>query len=42
MAISVLVCDDLASVQRMMRRLLERDGLIVSGVASDAEDVLLR
>lgn len=42
MSISVLVCDDLASVQSMMRRLLERDGLTVSGVASDAQEVLER
>lgn len=42
MTISVLVCDDLASVQSMMRRLLERDGLEVSGVASDASEVLER
>jgi len=42
MSISVLVCDDLASVQSMMRRLLERDGLTVSGVASHAQEALQR
>ncbi|MDB4899473.1 MAG: response regulator receiver protein [Gemmatimonadetes bacterium] len=42
MSISVLVCDDLASVQSMMRRLLERDGLTVAGVASTADEVLQR
>ncbi|MDB4879464.1 MAG: cheY44H [Gemmatimonadetes bacterium] len=42
MPISVLVCDDLASVQSMMRRLLEREGLVVSGVASSAEEVMQR
>lgn len=42
MSISVLVCDDLASVQSMLRRMLERDGLVVSGVASSAAEVLER
>ena len=42
MSISVLVCDDLPSVQGMLRRMLERDGLIVSGVASSADEVLVR
>jgi two-component system, chemotaxis family, chemotaxis protein CheY len=42
MSISVLVCDDLPAVQSMMRRLLERDGLVVCGVASHAEEVLVR
>ena len=42
MPISVLVCDDLASVQGMLRRMLERGGLTVSGVASTADEVLER
>ena len=42
MSISVLICDDLASVQGMMRRMLERDGLVAAGVAASAEEVLLR
>jgi two-component system chemotaxis response regulator CheY len=42
MPISVLVCDDLASVQSMLRRMLERDGLVVSGTASAADEVLAR
>lgn len=42
MPISVLVCDDLPSVQGMLRRMLERDGLTVSGVASTADEVLER
>jgi len=42
MTISVLICDDLPAVQSMLRRLLERDGLIVAGVASSADEVLVR
>ena len=42
MPISVLICDDLASVQGMMRRMLERDGLVAAGVAGSAEEVLTR
>ena len=42
MTISVLICDDLASVQAMMRRMLERDGLIAAGVAGTADEVLAR
>jgi two-component system chemotaxis response regulator CheY len=42
MPISVLICDDLASVQSMLRRMLERGGLVVSGVASTADEVLAR
>ena len=42
MSISVLICDDLASVQSMIRRMLERDGLVVAGVAGCAEEVLSR
>ena len=42
MTISVLICDDLASVQAMMRRMLERDGLTTAGVAGTAEEVLQR
>lgn len=42
MSISVLVCDDLPAVQGMLRRMLERDGLMVTGVASSADEVLLR
>jgi len=42
MSISVLVCDDLASVQSMLRRMIEREGLRVSGVASTADEVLER
>jgi DNA-binding response OmpR family regulator len=42
MTISVLICDDLASVQGMMRRMLERDGLIAAGVAGSADEVLAR
>ncbi len=40
MPVSVLVCDDLPSVQSMLRRMLERAGLIVSGSASTAAEVL--
>jgi len=42
MSITVLVCDDLASVQSMMRRLVEREGLTVCALASHAEEVLQR
>jgi DNA-binding NarL/FixJ family response regulator len=42
MPITVLICDDLESVRSMLRRLLERDGLIVAGVAGCAEEVLTR
>ena len=42
MPISVLICDDLASVQGMLRRMLERDGLVVAGVAGSADEVLSR
>lgn len=42
MPISVLICDDLASVQGMMRRILERDGLVAAGVAGSAAEVLAR
>lgn len=40
MSISVLICDDLASVQGMMRRMLERDGLVAAGLAANADEVL--
>lgn len=42
MSISVLVCDDLESVQSMLRRMLERVGLTVCGVASTADEVVDR
>lgn len=42
MSFTVLVCDDLPSVQGMLRRMLERDGLTVSGLASTAREVLER
>lgn len=42
MTISVLVCDDLASVQSMLSRMLERGGLVVAGVASSADEALAR
>ena len=42
MGISVLICDDLASVQGMMRRMLQRDGLVTAGVAGSASEVLQR
>ena len=42
MPISVLICDDLPSVQSMLRRMLERDGLTVCAVASSADEVLVR
>ena len=40
MGFSVLVCDDVPAVQTMMRRMLEREGLIVAGLASTADEVL--
>jgi CheY-like chemotaxis protein len=42
MSISVLICDDLESVQGMLRRMLERDGLVTAAVAGCAEEVLER
>lgn len=42
MSISVLICDDLPSVQGMLRRMLERAGLGVCGVASSADEVMLQ
>lgn len=42
MSISVLVCDDLPSVQGMLRRMLERAGHVVSGCAATADEVLER
>ena len=42
MSISVLICDDLPSVQSMLRRMIEREGLRVSGVASTADEVVER
>jgi two-component system, chemotaxis family, chemotaxis protein CheY len=40
MGFSVLICDDVPAVQPMMRRLLEREGLTVSGLASTADEAL--
>jgi two-component system, chemotaxis family, chemotaxis protein CheY len=40
MDFSVLICDDVPAVQTMMRRVLEREGLIVAGLASTADEVL--
>jgi two-component system chemotaxis response regulator CheY len=40
MAYSVLVCDDLPAVQTMMRRMLERGGFTVAGLASTADEAL--
>lgn len=37
---SVLVCDDLPAVQTMMRRMLERQGFTIAGLASTADEVL--
>jgi CheY-like chemotaxis protein len=37
---SVLVCDDLPAVQTMMRRMLERAGFTVAGLASTADEVV--
>jgi CheY-like chemotaxis protein len=40
MGFSVLICDDVPAVQTMMRRMLEREGLVVAGLASTADEVL--
>jgi two-component system chemotaxis response regulator CheY len=40
MSFSVLICDDVPAVQTMMRRMLEREGLTVAGLASTADEVL--
>jgi two-component system, chemotaxis family, chemotaxis protein CheY len=40
MSFSVLICDDVPAVRTMMRRMLEREGLTVAGLASNAEEVL--
>lgn len=40
MGFSVLICDDLPAVQTMMRRMLEREGFVVAGLASTADEVL--
>ena len=40
MGFSVLICDDLPAVQTMMRRMLEREGLVVAGLASTADEVV--
>jgi len=40
MSFSVLICDDVPAVRTMMRRLLEREGIKVAGLASNAEEVL--
>jgi CheY-like chemotaxis protein len=40
MSFSVLICDDVAAVRTMMRRLLEREGFCVAGMAATAEEVL--
>ena len=40
MEFSVLICDDVPAVRTMMRRMLEREGLHVAGLASTAEEVL--
>jgi DNA-binding response OmpR family regulator len=42
MTISVLICDDFPSVQGMLRRMLERDGFAVVGVATAADQVIER
>lgn len=42
MPISVLVCDDMVSVQSMLRRMLDRGGFVLSGVASSAAEALAR
>jgi two-component system chemotaxis response regulator CheY len=42
MPTSVLICDDLASVQGMLRRMLERAGHVVTGCAGSADEVLAR
>jgi len=40
MSFSVLICDDVPAVRTMMRRLLEREGICVAGLAATAEEVL--
>jgi two-component system chemotaxis response regulator CheY len=40
MGFSVLICDDVPAVRTMMRRMLEREGLNVAGLAATAEEVL--
>lgn len=40
MDFSVLICDDIPAVQTMMRRMLERQGLTVAGLAATADEVL--
>ncbi|MEO6526739.1 MAG: response regulator [Gemmatimonadaceae bacterium] len=40
MSFSVLICDDVPAVQTMMRRVIEREGLTVAGLASTATEVL--
>jgi DNA-binding NarL/FixJ family response regulator len=40
MGFSVLICDDLPAVQTMMRRMMEREGIIVAGLASTADEVI--
>jgi CheY-like chemotaxis protein len=40
MGFSVLICDDVPAVQTMMRRMLEREGLTVAGLAATADEVL--
>jgi two-component system chemotaxis response regulator CheY len=40
MPISVLICDDLPSVQGMLRRMLERDDFTIVGMATSADEVL--
>ncbi|MDB4882634.1 MAG: Response regulator containing CheY-like receiver, AAA-type ATPase, and DNA-binding domain [Gemmatimonadetes bacterium] len=40
MGFSVLICDDVPAVQTMLRRVLEREGITVAGVASTADEVL--
>ena len=40
MSFSVLICDDVPAVRTMMRRLLEREGICVAGLAANAEEVL--
>lgn len=40
MSLSVLICDDVPAVRTMMRRLLEREGFCVAGLAGNAEEVI--
>jgi CheY-like chemotaxis protein len=40
MGFSVLICDDVPAVRTMMRRMLEREGMHVAGLAATAEEVL--